>query len=36
MLDVLMIALAAGFFLLCLAYMAGCERLQRDESSDSD
>lgn len=28
MLDVLMIALATGFFAACLAYMAGCERLQ--------
>jgi len=27
MLDLLMIALAVGFFAACLAYMAGCERL---------
>ncbi len=31
MLDVLMIALSVGFFAACLAYMAGCERLQRDD-----
>jgi hypothetical protein len=31
MLDLLMIALTVGFFALCLAYMAGCERLQRNE-----
>jgi hypothetical protein len=31
MLDVLMIALCVGFFAACLAYMAGCERLQRAE-----
>jgi len=30
MLDLLMIALFAGFFAACLAYMAGCERLQRN------
>ena len=27
MLDILLIALSAGFFAACLAYMAGCERL---------
>jgi hypothetical protein len=31
MLDVLMIALSVGFFAACLVYMAGCERLQRDD-----
>jgi hypothetical protein len=31
MLDVLMIALAAGFFAACLAYMVGCERLQQND-----
>ena len=31
MLDVLMIALSVGFFAACLAYMAGCERLQQDD-----
>ncbi len=29
MLDFLMIAVTAGFFAACLAYMAGCERLDR-------
>jgi hypothetical protein len=29
MLDVVMIALSAGFFVACLTYMASCERLQR-------
>ncbi len=28
MLDFLMIASVIGFFAACLAYMAGCERLQ--------
>ena len=28
MVDLLMIASVVGFFAACLAYMAGCERLQ--------
>jgi hypothetical protein len=31
MLDIVLVAAAAGFFAACLAYMAGCERLQRDD-----
>ncbi len=31
MLDLLMVAVTAGFFAACLAYLAGCERLLRDE-----
>lgn len=31
MTDVLVIAMAVGFFAACLAYMAGCERLQTRE-----
>ena len=33
MLDLLLIALCAGFFAACLAYMAGCERLQTNDRS---
>lgn len=29
MTDVLVIAMTVAFFAACLAYMAGCERLQR-------
>jgi hypothetical protein len=31
MLDLIMIAVTAGFFAACLAYMAGCERLLRND-----
>ncbi len=33
MLDLLVIAVTAGFFAACLAYMAGCERLGRNDRS---
>lgn len=33
MLDALMIAVSAGFFSACLAYMIGCERLLPNERS---
>lgn len=31
MLDLMMIAVTILFFAACLAYMAGCERLQRND-----
>lgn len=31
MLDLFVLLITAGFFAACLAYMAGCERLRRDE-----
>jgi hypothetical protein len=31
MLDLIMIAVTAGFFAACLAYMAGCDRLLRND-----
>lgn len=31
MLDLVMIAVTAGFFAACLAYMAGCDQLLRND-----